>query len=139
MHHGKPDKKGFGFHEDTQQREPPIIHFGGKDEPIQITVNSSVIRYPYSNANVPNSNAIDLHSHGHHGSHHKTYGHPGGERGSESNQHHKSSRMKKVNPYKEWLDKLPFMTKNEARAQAQSFWNAIIVFFAIWNVIFFAL
>merc|ERR1712032_701476 len=83
-----------------------------------------------------------LHYGGHHGSHHgghkghhgKHQDHEGGHEMSKS--HHKTPE---VDPYKKWLDSLPYMSKEESKMQAKQFWTSIIIFSGIWGTIFFAL
>lgn len=52
---------------------------------------------------------------------------------------HKDNWKKRRDPYKEWLDKLPYMDKEVARAQAQNFWNMIICTIGFWVSVIYAI
>lgn len=108
---------------------------------------------------VNEANITDLWGHhgymGHHGGHHgppqgehsmQHHGPPNGEHPMHHNQHdqehrqsHKDDWKKKRDPYKEWLDKLPYMSKDVARGQAYNFWNMIICGIGFWCFLFYAI
>jgi hypothetical protein len=95
------------------------------------------------------ANATELFHH--HGGHHGPPG-PGHRQRDDSDDseyegreghHQKSSKRhswkQRRNPYKDWLDRLPFMDKEVARAQAKSFWNGITFVAMIFGAISFAI
>lgn len=110
-------------------------HIDYNDDDIEFTGN------PY----IANANSTEFWGHHHHGEHHKGGHHHGSSMGKHSHhdsdkEHrasHKDNWKKKRDPYKEWLNKLPYMHKNQARIQAEGFWNMIIGAIALWATIIY--
>lgn len=107
---------------------------------------------PYIPDAIPVINQTELH-HGHHRPgppHHRGFEHGNkddydrlddGKSPRHGRHQEKKSSMKgwkKADPYKDWLDSLPYTDQSVARAQAQQFWNMIYLMVVFWSGIWYA-
>lgn len=83
-------------------------------------------------------NTTDLYHHGfqHHGQ--QPMRHPSKDDDDKKEHDSRKSQWKKQDPYKEWLDELPFMEKEDAAATVKAFMSCIVTVCAVWGYVCYA-